>query len=141
MSVEENKALYREWIEEGYNSRDIAKGQAAVDHLFSSDYVDHGVPPGFPRTVEAPKREVAMYLTAFPDLHVTVEHLVGDGDLVVGHIRIEGTQAGEFHGVAPTGKHVSFTAFDMVRITNGKIVEHWITAEFLGLLRQLGAKP
>jgi len=141
MSVEENKALYRQWIEAGWNSGDATRAEAAVDRFFSPDYYDHSVPPGFPRTTEAPKRGIAMYLGTFSDLHVEIEHLVGDGEMVVAHIRFSGIHKGRFAGAEPSGNAVSFPAFDMVQIVDGRIVDHWFVAEFLAMLRQIGAKP
>jgi hypothetical protein len=141
MNIEENKALYRRWIEEGWNSGDAAKAEAAVDAFFSPAYYDHGVPPGFPRTIEAPKRGIAMYLGAFEDLHVEIEHLVGEGDMVVAHVRFTGIHKGKFAGAEPSGKEISFPAFDMVQIVDGKIVDHWFVGEFLAMMRQIGAMP
>jgi predicted ester cyclase len=141
MSVEENKALYRRWIEEGWNSGDAAKAAAAVDKFFSPGYFDHGVPPGFPRTIEAPKRAVGMYIGAFAGLQVHIEHLVAEGDMVVAHVRFMGTHQGRFAGAEPSGKEISFPAFDMVQIVDGKIVDHWFVGEFLGMMRQIGALP
>ncbi len=63
--------------------------------------------------------------TAFPDLSITVEDMIAEGDRVAARVTMRGTHLGEFMGVAPTGKPVEVRAIDMFRIANGKIVEHW----------------
>jgi predicted ester cyclase len=82
-----------------------------------------------------------MFLTAFPDLHFTVEDMIAEGDKVVARITMSGTQQGAFMGIPPTGKHVAFTAIDINRIAGGKSVEHWWEMDALGLMQQLGVVP
>ena len=62
---------------------------------------------------------------AFPDLNVTVEEVMAEGDRVAARVTMRGTHRGEFQGIAPTGKRVEVRAMDMFRISDGKIVEHW----------------
>ena len=82
-----------------------------------------------------------MYLTAFPDLHFTVEDLIAEGDKVVARLTVRGTQQGAFMGIPPTGKHVTVTGIDINRLAGGKSVEHWLNMDTLGLLQQLGVIP
>ena len=76
---------------------------------------------------------------AFPDLHLTIEDLIADGDLVVARMTLHGTHQGSFQGLAPTNKHVSVFAVDVVRIQDGRFREHWGGPDMLPLLQQLGA--
>jgi predicted ester cyclase len=76
---------------------------------------------------------------AFPDMTTTLEHLLGEGDLVAVRHIWRGTHEGDYEGIAPTGRQVTFTGADIYRIVDGKIVEEWSEFDELGILRQLGA--
>jgi hypothetical protein len=75
---------------------------------------------------------------AFPDLHIDVEDMIAEGDKVVARVTASGTHQGEFMGIAPTGNRVEFSAIDIARIAEGKIVEHWSNSDQLGMMQQLG---
>jgi len=137
MSIEENKALMRRFYEE------IGKGNlAVVDEFVAPDLVDHspfvpGQAPGRQGTLEL----FTMIRTVFPDLHITVEDIVAEGDKVVSRGTFSGTHKGEFMGIAPTGKHITVGLIEIVRIVAGKMVEHWNMVNNLGMMQQLGAVP
>ena len=78
---------------------------------------------------------------AFPDLVVTVEDQIAEGDRVVTRWTARGTHGGEFLGIPPTGKEFTFKGVDIVRIVDGKIVEGWDVPDLFGLMRQLGLIP
>lgn len=137
MSTEENKALFRRWHEEVVSRGELER----VGEFVAPDMIDHAAPPGVPPGPEGVKQLLTMYRTAFPDLEVTIEDLIAEGDKVVARITSRATHRGEFMGTAPTGKQVTTTAFDMVRIEDGTFVEHWVEADFLGVLQQLGTTP
>ena len=82
-----------------------------------------------------------MLLTASPDLHITVEDQVAEGDKVVTRYTTRGTHQGPFMGIPPTGKHVTVTGIVITRFANCKEVEEWANADWLGLLQQLGVVP
>ena len=138
MSTEENKAIARRWSEELWS-----KGALAVaDEIIAPTYVRHD--PGDPFAVEGPDgvKLLVMGLRAqMPDLHITIEDLVAEGDKVVTRYVATGTDTGEFMGKAPTGKQVRVTAIQIFRIIDGKIVESWANRDDLGVLRQLGVIP
>jgi len=90
---------------------------------------------------EAAKQAAADYRRAFPDLRVTVEDLIAEGDKVVGRLRFRGTHLGELDGIAPTGRRVDCTGIVVSRMEGGKIAEDWANFDDLGLMRQLGAIP
>ena len=137
MQTEENKALMHRFYEE------ISKGNlAVVDELIAADVVEHSsfVPeqaPGRQGTLEL----FTMIRAAFPDLRVTVEDMVAEGDKVVARGTFGGTHKGEFMGIAPTGKQITIGVIEIVRIAGGKMVEHWNVVDNLGMMQQLGVVP
>ena len=137
MSTEVNKTSLRRFYDEAFNK----KNKAAIDEFIAPDQVDHAAPPGTPGGLAGAKQTITMYLTAFPDLHFTVEDLIAEGDKVVARLTVRGTQKGAFMGIPPTGKHVTSTAIDINRLAGGKSVEHWLEMDTLGLLHQLGVVP
>ena len=90
------------------------------------------------RGTEAWKTFVREFRQAFPDFHDTIEDQVAEGDKVVTRFTSQGTQAGEFMGVPPTGKHVRWTGIVVDRIADDKIVESWGSWDMLGMPQQLG---
>lgn len=137
MSTEQNKALVRR-LEEVFNRGNIS----LVDELFAPDFVEHEeLPPGIPPGREAVKQLTTMFRSAFPDFKATIDDIVAEGDKVVIRQTWSGTHKGEFMGVPPTGKSVSFGVIDIVRIAGGKLVEHWGQMDNMGMMQQLGAIP
>ena len=137
VSAEENKALIRRWIE-AYNERDL---QAEAEVL-APDYVAH-VPaaPGPLEGLEAWRQFSGSFAEAFPDIRLTVEEIFSEGDLVAARVVFRGTHRGEFQGILPTGKEVAFTSIEVNRVRDGKVEEHWVELDLLGLMQQLGAIP
>lgn len=129
--VERNKAIVRRWIEEGFNRKNVN----VVDDLFGDDFAVSGQRIGRAGL----KQVMNQRLAAFPDLHVSILEILGEGDKVVIWYSAEGTQRGEFDGVRPTGKRASWLGSDILRIERGTIVEARFLDDALGLLRQLGA--
>ena len=137
MSTEANEALVRQYVQEV----EIAKNLAALDELTSDDFVDHSVPPGLPPGREGTRQVFTMYFAAFPDLQGTIDDVIAARDKVVIRGTIRATHQGEFMGIGPTDKQVTFTGIHIFRIAGGKIAEHWLEVDTLGLLQQLGAIP
>lgn len=137
MSTEDNKAAYRQFIEEVMNKKNVA----AIDTFIDPNQVEHFAPPGTPGGIEGAKQLFGMFLTAFPDLHVMVEDMIAEGDKIVSRITMSGTQQGVFMDIPPTGKQFSITSIEISRIAGGKIVEHWAEIDALGLMQQLGVVP
>jgi steroid delta-isomerase-like uncharacterized protein len=137
MFVQENKALVRRYYQEVFNEHNLA----SFDQLAAPDAIDHSLPPGLPQGIEGTRQILGMYLTAFPDVQVTVGDLIAEGDRVVARLVYTGTHQGDFLGIPPTGRRITVTATDIIRIADGKMVEHWGNSDQLGLLQQLGAIP
>ncbi len=78
---------------------------------------------------------------AFPDLYFRIEDIVAEGDKVAYRITVSGTHKGEFQGVPPTDKKVSFSSTGISNIVDGKVAEDWVDADTMGLMQQIGAIP
>src|ERR687885_160911 len=136
ISTEENKAQTQQIIEQGWNKGNLD----ALDELISPDFVNHTpVNPNEDR--EQFKQRLAMFRTAFPDLVMSVEDMIAEGDEVVTRWRARGTHRGDFRGIPATGREVEITGIAIDRVVNGKRVEGWALLDMLGLLQQLGAIP
>jgi steroid delta-isomerase-like uncharacterized protein len=138
MSGEEYKALFRESLEEIWNRGNLS----AIEKFYTADYVSHD--PSSPEPIkgyEGIRQFVTMYRGAFPDLRITIEDQVCEGDKVVTRWTARGTHMGELMGIAPTGKFMTVTGMDIGRIGKGRITEEWSNYDALGMLQQIGAIP
>ena len=136
MSAEDNKAIARRWYEEVFNAGNLD----LIHELFAPNFVDHDPVNPLPG-LEGVRQVVGMYRGAFPDLHITVEDWVAEGDKVVTRFRAQGTHKGPLMGIPPTEKQVTVTGIDMLGFEHGTISEHWGNRDDLGMLQQLGAVP
>ena len=139
MSAEENKTVIRRWIE-AFNKRDL---EAEAD-LLAEGFVAHVPAPPRPLDLEGPeawRRFTAPFVEAFPDLRLTVQDIMAEGDMVAARVAFRGTHRGEFQGIPPTGKEVNFTAMEINRVADGKVQEHRVEIDLLRLMGQLGAIP
>ena len=134
---EENKALFRQFVDRVINE----KNADAVDDLMDANFMDHSPVPGQTPGIAGIKETFNMLFTGFPDLTTSIDLLVAEDDLVVGHFTTSGTHQGELMGIPATGKKVSFTETHILRIANGKAVEHWGNQDDLGMMQQLGVIP
>ena len=136
MSLEENKALFRRWLEDVVNANDYA----VVEELLAPDYVAHF--PGAPAADrDGHKGMVEMFAAAFPDWRESIQDVIAEGDKVVIRVTAGGTHEGEFQGIAPTGRTVTITGMGIGRIEDGRIAESWWEFDAIGLMQQLGAIP
>ncbi len=137
MTIEENKAIVRRMMKDGWNPND----QATFDDLLAEGFVNHE--PGAPtvQTRDELKRFWAEHVRAFPDQHTTIDELIGEGEQVVIRFTHHCTQTGEYQGIPPTGKSITVTGLVLYRLASGKISELWWGYDNLGVLQQLGAIP
>ena len=137
MSIEENKFVVQRSYDEFFNTGNLA----VVDQFHTNDFVAHipGLPPV--QGLEALTQIASGYLSAFPDLHITLEDMVAEGDKVMTRVSWRGTHKGEFIGIPATGKQVTVTGMYGYRIADGKIAEWWDYSDNLGLMQQLGMIP
>ena len=134
---EENKALYRGFIENVIN----AHNADAAEQFLAEDFVDHDAPPGLPPGREGMRQQMDMFFGAFPDMRTSIDDLVAEGDMVVGRHTTTSTHKGDFMGIPATGKQVKVNEIHWVRIVGGKAKEHWAQVDMLGMMTQLGVIP
>jgi steroid delta-isomerase-like uncharacterized protein len=114
--------------------------EAALDDLLTEGVLDNNPIPGQEPGVAGFKQWMRYVRTAFPDVRVTVEDTLSQGDRVAGRVTWRGTHEGPLAGVAASGKPVQFTAIHIVRFENGKAAEWWGVADLLGALQQIGTQ-
>jgi predicted ester cyclase len=129
------KALSREWFEEVWNKR----SEPAIDRLASSDVLSYGLGADgkAARGLTVFRQFWKSFLSAFPDLKVTVEDVMREGDQTVIRMSFAGTHSGDGIGVKPTGRRFTSTALVWTRWRDGKIVEAWNEFDAAGMMRQL----
>ena len=137
MSSEQNKVIARRIMEEGF----VEGSLAVLDEFVAPEFLDHAAPPGLAPGREGTKQLFAMIRSAFPDLRVTIEDEIAEGDKVVQRATTNGTMKGEYQGIPPTGKQATWTEMHILRFAGGRAVEHWANFDELGMLQQLGVNP
>jgi predicted ester cyclase len=131
---EANKALVR-------RAWELADNPDVLDEVYAPDVVWHE-PDQEIRGLEQAKQFVTTYKTAFPDMTVTVEDLIAEGDKVVSRVTLRGTHQGETEEFGPpTGRQVELKGITISRIEGGKIVEDWDSYDNLSAMLQLGLTP
>jgi len=131
---EDNKTIARRIINDIINGKRLEQ----IDTLVSPSYVYHG-PGGMEvRGPEGFKQLINMYLTAFPDLRMTIDDLIAEGDKVVTRWTGRGTHRGDLAGIAPTGKTATVTGIIISRFAGNKLVEDFESFDEVAMLRQLG---
>jgi len=135
-NTQQNKDVSRRWIEV-FNLRDDA-AEADVRAPEFVAYAPASLEPD-PLRSQPWAEFLAGFVEGFPDLRLSVEAAVGEGDLVAQRIHFEGTHTGTFQGLPPTGKRVSFEGLELNRhADDGRVAEHWFQLDALSLLQQLG---
>jgi steroid delta-isomerase-like uncharacterized protein len=137
MSALTNKAIVRRLIEEVWNQKRVD----LLDEFFDEGIVEHaaGMPP---RTgLETIKQFTAMGLSAFPDLQLTIEDEIAEGDKVAIRWTNSATHQAELMGIPATGKRVTQSGATVYRLSNGRIVELWFYPDNLSVMQQLGVIP
>ena len=120
--VEENKELVRSYYGEVLNGRNLD----AVGEYFADE-----------RVIEGVRRGCFSYFQAFPDLHLSIDELIAEGDRVFCRSTITGTHDGEYKGIPATGRHISSESAEVFRIDDGRFVVYWCLSNVAGLMRQL----
>jgi steroid delta-isomerase-like uncharacterized protein len=133
---EDAKSLLRRFYDE------VSAGNLAViDELIADDFIDHEEFPGIEPSKEGVKQFFAMLRAAFPDVRMEPHEILADGELLSCRATFTGTHQGEFMGVQPSGRRIEVDAIDMLRIRDGRFVEHWGVMDAMTMMQQLGALP
>ena len=135
MSIEDNKLLIREYIEKVVNTGNVND----IEKYISPDYYEGNKPEGQIVGIEGAKQHILGVRQTYPDLHLTIEQQIAEGDWVVTRITARGTHQGNWMGIKPTGKKVEITGVNIEKVINGRIVEHGGAANTLEPLLKIGA--
>ena len=138
--VTANKATFRRF-DDAINSGDMELISKMIDKLVEPNARIHTPLPLEASGARLLKQVWAMLLRAYPDLHVAVEDLIAEGDKVVCRNVVTGTHQGEYMGIPPTGRSVTYNEIFIFRFENGCIAETWGVVDVLSQMRQLGAVP
>ncbi|GAA4562509.1 ester cyclase [Planotetraspora kaengkrachanensis] len=123
------------------NSRDADLIAKTIDEVVDPDLVFHAPVAMDAPGVQALKHVWRLLLRAFPDIHVEIEDVIAEGDKVVYRNTVTGTHQGEYRGLAPTGRSVTYGEIFIVRFAGGRIAEIWGIVDVFAQMRQLGALP
>ncbi len=135
---ENNKAVVRRLLDEVWNKGNLS----LVDELFTPNFEFHDAStPDLGRGPESEKKRVTLYRNAFPDLRLTIEDMIAEGETVVTRWTCRGTHKGDLSGIAPTGKQITISGITVGRFANGKIAQGYANWDALGLMQQLGVVP
>ena len=135
--VAANKALFKRF-HEAANTGDFDFLATTIDEVVAPDAVIRTPLPIDATGADALKQIWAMLLRIYPDIHLTVEDLIGEGDRVVGRTTVTGTHRGEFMGVAPTGNSVTYNEMFIFRFADGRVVETWGVVDVYTQMKQIG---
>jgi steroid delta-isomerase-like uncharacterized protein len=135
-----NKATLRRFCD-AMNTGDWELMSTMIDELVAPEAVIRSPLPTEATGARKLKEVLRRLHRAFPDLHVTVEDAIAEGDRVVGRNTVTGTHRGEYMGLPPTGRTVLYDEIFIFRVTDGRIVETWGVVDVLSQMRQLGALP
>jgi predicted ester cyclase len=131
------KEVVRRFVAEYQTGAD----ERALHGLIDPNVIDHSRPPGIAPGAEGVRQQFDGFRAAFSGFTATILDQIAENDKVVTRKVFTGTHTGEFQGIEPTGRDVEIHVIDIVRVEDGRIVEHWNCVDRLGLLAQLGVLP
>ena len=135
MAAGANTSVVRRYIAEVWEKNN----PAAIDDFLAPPYRRYVASTGAPLTRDGQKQRLAAFRTAFPDMQLTIEDMLTEGDRVAFRSTLRGTHRGSFLGIPSTGRTVTVSLIDVMRIEQGQIIEHWGGPDLFDLLQQLGA--
>jgi steroid delta-isomerase-like uncharacterized protein len=136
--AEVNKARMQQFYDEVLN----AHSTAMLDSFCTVDFTDHNPDPGHTgKGMDDLKASFADFITAFPDIHVATNFIIAQGDTVVSHVTMSGTNSGMMSGMPATNKKFSMDGVDVVIIKDGKAVERWGFFDNMKMMKDLGMMP
>ena len=137
MSTEGNKAVVRRFFEELLSTDNLA----LADEILSPDFRFYFAGSPNPMDLKPYKDFLAARRAAFPDRRFAVEDMIAEGDKVSARFTMRGTHNGELRGIAPSGREVTMSGIDIIRLKEGKMVEDRVEVDQLGMMQQLGVIP
>ena len=136
-TIEANKAAARRVLEEIFPAND----QTTLRELMDDSFVNHEAPPGTPPGLGSVTMFMNLLAGAFSDQRWTIDQVIAEGDLVAIHCIHSGRHTGDFFGLPATGRQFAYKQMHMIKMRNGKGVEHWAVRDDAGLMRQLTSTP
>jgi steroid delta-isomerase-like uncharacterized protein len=136
--ADDYETFIHRWFEEVWNK----KREDAIDEMFAADGVAHGLADAEGHAIRGPEGFKTLhraFLSAYPDLKITVEDTVIEGDKIAARCTVTGSHEGHGIGVPPTNQPVEFTGMTIVRVKDGKIAEAWNEFNFMKMYEQIGA--
>lgn len=137
MSTQQNKHIVRRMNTEFIQGRKLE----VADEILDDTFINHTSPPGLSQGKDGVRAFFEMMWKAFPDMTVEIFDQVAEGDLVTTRKAFHGTHTGDFMGIPPTHKRVRIDVIDIIRLQDGRFVEHWGIVDQMGLMGQLEAIP
>ena len=134
MEVSNNKAIIRRFIEEIENTGDVTN----IHEFISEDYVEVHEGERHQIGIKGAIDHVLGVRRVFPDLKLTIEYQISEGEWVATVYSVTGTFKEEWFGMKPTGKPITFTGVNMDRVKEGKIIEHGGASNLLDPLMKAG---
>lgn len=134
----EYETILHRWFEKVWNQ----KSEEAIDEMFAEEGIANGLKDSEGNFLRGPEHFKTLhraFLSAYPDLKITIEDTVSEGDKIAARCTVRATHTGEGLGVAPTNQPIEFTGMTMVKIKDGKIIEAWNEFNFMEMYGQLGA--
>lgn len=135
--IELNKKVCHRFFQELHNNQNLE----IIDALVDPNVISHDPFPGQAPGADGLKNTMRMFREAFPDLHIEISDMMAEDDRVMTRLRVSGTHRGVFLEAAPTYNAVTYDEIIVMRLANGKIVEHWAVADALSLMQGIGAVP
>jgi len=135
--LEQNKAIVRRAIEEGWNPANLA----VIDELYAADFIFHQESGDAMRGLGSFKTWITTIHSAFPDIRYQIEAMYAEGDKVATRYTVRGTHQGDFRGLPATGRSFDLTGHLIHRVVDGKKTEGWGIWDTLGLMIRLGVIP
>lgn len=137
MAMNRTDSLFRQLFEHAFNEGTFA----IVDELLAAGGITHTSTWGLPQNRDGLKQLIALFRSAFPDLHCTVEDEISTGDKVAAHWTLRGTHTGLFLSNPPTNRSIAVQGMIFARTENGQIAESWALLDQMSILQQLGIVP
>ena len=125
--------ICRAVIERGFNDGDLE----GLEDVVAPDIIEHQ--DGATSGIDGLRALITELRTSFPDLHLAIQDTATSGDTAWFRIRASGTNDGPLYGRPPTGRPMEITVMDVMRVEDGRLVEHWGVADRLAVLKQMGA--
>lgn len=135
MSTYVNKLLIKRYIDEIINTGNLDE----IEQFISPEYVEVYEGKRYSLGINGAKEHILGVRKTYPDLALTVEQQISEGEYVATCITARGTHQGVWLGIKPTGKVITYTGVNIDRVVDGRITEHGGAANLLGPLLEIGA--